>query len=323
MRRVLSACNSLALALLASSQLSGCVTEPAPRHPRTALPLPPEVAARYALPGPVIATHEQTSARGREVQGELRAGAERVRFHLLLPEGRPRPLVLLVPILSGGDSLMQILAGQLAGRGYAAGYCERAGSAMRPPQHGPDLELLFRRTVVQNRMLLAWARTSPLVRGQEAFVLGISMGGMVGTVLTAVEPDVRAAVLCLAGGDLGDLVLHSREGRVLSWIDWRRSEEGAGRGEIETELRRSLLSDPARLAPYVTTERVLMVSALFDDVVPARNQDLLWEGLGRPRRMFVPTGHYTAALAINPILDAAGSFYASAPASSVGAPPVP
>ena len=40
-------------------------------------------------------------------------------------------------------------------------------------------------------------------------------------------------------------------------------------------------------------ERVLIVSALFDKVVPQKNSNLLWELLGQPKRMTVPVGHYT------------------------------
>jgi hypothetical protein len=68
-----------------------------------------------------------------------------------------------------------------------------------------------------------------------------------------------------------------------------------------------------RLAPYVATERVLLVAATFDDVVRPRYQDLLWEALGRPGRMSVPLGHYSAALALDAVLDAIVAFFAEQP----------
>ena len=34
--------------------VAGCVHVPPPTHPRPALPLPPEIVERYALPGPVV-----------------------------------------------------------------------------------------------------------------------------------------------------------------------------------------------------------------------------------------------------------------------------
>ena len=67
--------------------------------------------------------------------------------------------------------------------------------------------------------------------------------------------------------------------------------------------------EPARFAAQVPTEKVLFVSAAFDSVVPRRNQDLLWEGLGRPRRLDLPLGHYTAAVAVDRVITAATDHF--------------
>jgi hypothetical protein len=130
------------------------------------------------------------------------------------------------------------------------------------------------------------------------------MGGMVATVVSALEPDLRGSAICLAGGDLPELLLHSGEKRVLAWIDWRERTDGLGRSGLRDELGRCLLTEPARFAPYVPTDELLFVSADFDEVVPARFQAVLWEALGRPARLQVPLGHYSAALALGPIVTA-------------------
>ena len=69
---------------------------------------------------------------------------------------------------------------------------------------------------------------------------------------------------------------------------------------------------------------VLLVHATMDEVIRRPHQDLLWESLGRPRRLLFPLGHTTAALAIDPILDAAASFFREREpvAPSVAAGPV-
>lgn len=310
-------CSSAALAALAA-----CTTALPPAQPRPPLPLPAATLQRYALPGPVTLAQWQPHAGGGD--GELVSAGELARVHLLRPPGASRPLIVLVPILAGGEQLMRAIAERMVARGFAVGWCDRVAAAMRPPQRGAELEQLFRRTVVQQRMLLAWARTSELVDGSRCFVLGVSLGGMVGTALAAVEPQLCAAAICLGGADLPDLVLHSREGRVLQWCAFRRDQDGlSGRG-IADELRARLDSDPLHLAPHVPTGKVLLVEAAFDDVVPPHNQIVLWEALGRPRRFTVPLGHYTAALAMNPILDAVGSFFAEALAAadaSAASPP--
>lgn len=301
----------LLLALL-SLPLAGCAHVSLAAHPRPALPLPATVAARYALPGPVeeMALVPVGSEDGvRFHRGRLAAGHERAEFHLLLPPGAgPSSFVLCLPILAGGRELMALVAARLAARGHAVAWTERVASALRDGQRGPELEALFRRTIVHNRMVLAWARQQPAIDASRMGCVGISMGGLAGAVILAVEPDLKGGALCLAGADLPDLVLASAEDRAVSWRRWRWREDGLGQGELEVELARCLLSDPGRLGPYVATDKVLLVGGTLDRVVPRRHQDALWESLGRPERRLYPLGHYTAAVAIGAILGEVDAF---------------
>ncbi len=298
-----------AVALLAACLgVVSCTVQPQPHHPRPPLlrsyaPVAvPEVLERRAQPG------------GSEV-GVLHHDCERVRYEV---RRRPRaddapapPLVLLVPILGGGRKLMELVAERVRARGFDVAFCERAGSPLSPPQRGRELEELFRRTVLHQRLLLNWLRQldDPPPR---VHVLGMSLGGMITTVLAAHEPDIDSVAVCLAGADLAGLILVTTERRVQRWRDWREQTDGVGRDALLWELRHHLDHEPARFAAQVPTEKVLFVSAAFDSVVPRRNQDLLWEGLGRPRRLDLPLGHYTAAVAVDRVITAATDhFHAS------------
>ncbi|MCC7397565.1 MAG: alpha/beta hydrolase [Planctomycetes bacterium] len=292
--------------LLPLSLAAACTFAPPPAFARPPLPLPATArAAAVALPR-LVALAQPTPGRWC---GELADGGEVVRFQLLQADpARPgRRLVLLVPILAGGDELMAQVARRLGARGFDVAFCERAGSALQPPQRGEEIEQLFHRTVLHQRLLLRWlAARTPAPAA--TFVLGISMGGIVSTVLAALEPALDGVAVCLSGGDLGDLVQHSSEGRVQRWRRWRLRHDGIG----DDQLRREFAAqpyEPLSFAPAVPTAKVLFVSAEFDTVVPRRNQDLLWEALGRPARYQVPFGHYTAALAIDTILAAAADHF--------------
>jgi pimeloyl-ACP methyl ester carboxylesterase len=221
----------------------------------------------------------------------------------------PRPLVLLVPILAGGEELMDQVALGVCSQGFDVAFCARAGSALKQPQRARELDELFRRTVLHQRLLLAWLRGPENPRPAATFALGLSMGGMVTTVLAALEPELAGVAICLAGGDLASMVLASTEGRVQQWVDWRFLADGIGHDSLQWELEQCLRHEPLAFASCVPTEKVLFVGAQFDTVVPERNQDLLWEALGRPARMQVPFGHYSAALAINTVLAAAAAHF--------------
>jgi pimeloyl-ACP methyl ester carboxylesterase len=242
--------------------------------------------------------------------GTLTAGPEQVHFQLRRHGAGDRPLVLLVPILAGGEDLMDQVANRLQDRGFDTAFCARVGPALKPPQRGPELDELFRRTVLHQRLLLRWLRqdAAPPPR---IYVLGISLGGMVATVLTALEPTLAGAALVMTGGGIAELVLVSSEPRVQAWRRWRHTADAVGDDHLRWELAALLRYEPLRFAPAVPTRKVLFVGGTLDTVVPPRHQDLLWEALGRPARLDVPLGHYSAALAIGPILDAAAQHFLS------------
>lgn len=289
--------------------LAACTTVAPPPHPRPPIPLANATRETFALPGPVQTLDLEVNGGDVELdywRGRLGCGDERVHFHMLRPKGdAPRPLVACLPILGGGQTLMWLVASRIAARGYAAVWTDRVAPALRN-QRGPELDALFRRTVQHNRVLLHWARGRPdlFTPGQQGLV-GLSTGGIVGAVLLALEPDVAAGALCLAGADLPTLLMSSEEPRVTAWRRWRAHEDGISGATLQLELDRCLAADPAYFCAAVAPDRVLLVHADLDAVVGLPNQDLLWEGLGRPRRIRVRwLGHYTTALGLDPIIGA-------------------
>ncbi len=298
------------LALLLTTTAGACSFAPAPAFPRPALPLPDAIEQRFRLAAPPRLLHLEPRGQGTTLDGELACGDETIRFHLVPGSHPEQPAVLLVPILAGGDELMRTLALRFSTHGYQAIYCERVGPALRPPQRAAELELLFERTVRQQRAVLAWLATAPELRPSATFACGVSMGGMVTTVLAAVEPSLAGAAMCLAGADVPAILADSHEARIEGWRRWRRTADGIAGSTLADELRNDLRSDPLHLAPYVATESVFLVSTVFDDVVRPPHQQLLWEALGRPSRLSVPLGHYTAALALDGIVDAIAAFFA-------------
>lgn len=311
-------------AAFATILTSGCVTAPAPQRPRPALPLPAALATEFAFDA-LVATQSFAVVGGdRDLlhwRGELRSGDETARFHVLCALGAgPRPLVVCLPILAGGGDLMWTVASGIAARGYAAAWVERVAPALRIGESGQQLDTLFRRTLYHNRMLLRWSerRADLFAPGQRA-VLGLSTGGMVGAVFLALEPGLVAGALCLAGADLPSLLLATSESRVVRWRATRATDHGLAGTCLRRELERELTVDPARFGAYVATDRVLLVHAGLDDVVPERNHTLLWESLGRPRDLRLSwLGHYTTALALDAVLDAVAEFYAARFAANAG-----
>jgi dienelactone hydrolase len=287
--------------------LGACAYAPAPATPRA--PLPAEaLGLRIADVEPPELRDFVADAPGR-CRGTLASGGETVAFELRhAPDDPGRPIVLLVPILGGGAEILDLVAARLQQHGFDVAWCARAGSALKPGQRGADLEQLFRRTVLHQRVLLRWLRERHAAPSPQ-FALGMSLGGMVATALAAHEPELDGVAVCLSGGDIAGIIGCSDEPRVQEWRRWRREADGLDDAELHAELCHCLAHEPLRFAPAVATERVLLVAATLDDVVPPRHQDLLWEAFGRPARLSLPLGHYTAALAADAIVAAAARHF--------------
>jgi pimeloyl-ACP methyl ester carboxylesterase len=294
---------------VAASLLVACSTTSPPTASRPLLPCPPEVAEPRVVPPPQLVHGERTDD-GRFV-GELQGLGEHVHFSLWRTRTGSQaaaPLILLVPILAGGEELMVTVASELLDRGFDVALCKRVASAMKEPQRGPELEQLFHRTVLHQRLLLAWLRAGDQPP-PALCVLGISLGGMVATAIAAAEPDLTAVTICLSGGDVADLVVTSSENRVQRWRHWRHEADGVGDDHVRQDVLQNLRHEPLRTAHAVATEKVLFITGTLDTVVPTRHQDLLWEALGRPQRFCVPFGHYSAFLVLPEVVEAAAEHF--------------
>ena len=306
----------------------GCVLRPAAEVARPPLPVPPGVAERFAVPAWRPVRWDPPTPVGDGVvcrAGALDLAGREVGFSMYLPQagGAPRPFLLVLPILAAGRSLLVRMCTDLAERGFVTGFAEREGGLFRRQEQPEELEAGIRRTVVENRAFLAWVAAQREVDPQRMGLVGVSLGAIVGTVLTAMEPRIQAASLLMAGGDLPALLVDTGEGRVASWAALERARSHLTDAGLERELRAVLWTDPANVAAYIDSRRVFLFTAQLDGVVLRRNSELLWEALGRPHRLLAPLGHYTAAIAYFRILGEVEDFSRArfAALAPVSAPP--
>ena len=127
---------------------------------------------------------------------------------------------------------------------------------------------------------------------------GISMGGMVSTMAAAVEPRLRTHVIMLAGGSLPEILTSSKDTLLTKPRARYLAYHHIDLPTMKKLLQEAVRTDPLRLAPYVDSDRVFMVIAIADRTIGRANALRLWRALGCPRAVFLPTGHYTAYLAL-------------------------
>ncbi len=296
---------------------------PAEVPPRPARPLPDEVRARFAFEVVTPVRLERLPDEGEGV-AEVWSGGLALRlagddldtpvqfeWWRSLRAPPVAPAVVVTPILGGGRSLAVGHCEDLTAAGLHAVLVERGTRVLARHWEVEEVEAFLRRGVAARLAVVDWLAARPDVDPDGLGAFGISMGGLLTTVLLAIEPRLRAGVIALAGGDVASIIRESTEGRLVTWREERAAALGLSQAALEQRLRAALPSDPGQLAPYVGAERVLCVTTRWDQVVRPRNQQLLWARLGRPERLDLPAGHYGAIVFLPHVMAQAVEFLAA------------
>jgi dienelactone hydrolase len=184
-------------------------------------------------------------------------------------------------------------------RGYAAVWLERRRSLFgedddRAPADLAAFAADLEGFVSDARRLVGWLATRPEVDADRLATAGVSLGGILAATTLALEPRLQAGFFVMAGGGLPEILRVSQDGDVV-----RFRERGIASGAFADaeELARKARPftdpmDPLTWADRIDPERVLLVSARFDRVIPEDRTRALWQAMGRPRWLVVPTGHY-------------------------------
>ena len=175
---------------------------------------------------------------------------------------------------------------------------------------GPDevMERKFVQAVTDVRTCIDYLEQSGYRRVD---IMGISSGGMIGTIAMALDPRIDRGVLIITGGNLELIAWKSvamKQYRTARGKERRRLKERSVRLLEEFEdhaesfaSNRNLQSippyfryDPSLFANLINRERVFMFNALIDPFIPRSAADDLWRRLGKPARRILPSGHLTA-----------------------------
>ena len=271
-----------------------------------AQPLPEALSAEFSYPKTAaLEAREQESRQRSSYQihrVEMVALPDRfdtnrvVTLDCYLPNGQGRkPVVLVLPISGGGYDLERYVSAYFARHGWAAVIVHRR-KLPHEPADGDELNTMLRQSVIDARRAIDWIETRPELDATKLGVFGVSLGGIRAALLTPVDRRVKAAVFGLAGGDLPYILRHTTEPGISRRRERIVKEYHLTPAQLEERFRTGFVCDPNTVAPYVPRDKVLLVLACCDRVVPIRKGRELRQKIGRPETIFLPTGHYTALL---------------------------
>lgn len=211
---------------------------------------------------------------------------------------RRRPAVVLLHWLGGSFDTLEIVGQRMAEQGiatllmYMPGYGPRrpkdAGPFEKPT--GRDMGQMIsglRQSVLDVRRAGDWLASRPDVEPSRVGLVGISLGGLVGSLAAGVDDHFGRSVFLIAGGDLATIVMHGS--RETAEAKARLEKDG-----FSVEKLRDLWKEvePLTFASRIRPEEVLLINAEADEVIPKDCTLRLQAAMGSPELRWFKGGHY-------------------------------
>ncbi len=231
--------------------------------------------------------------------------------------GPRRPAVIVLHILGADFPLSRYMAARLVDRGVAALFVKLPYYGERRPASGgldakrflsADIDrtvTAMRQGICDVRRAATWLATRDEIDPTRLGVSGISLGGIVSSIVVAVDPTIREGAFLLAGGDLSTILWQMPEGRTFR-ARWTES------GRTLADLK--ALTDPFDPLAYASGlkgKRVMMMAGTADEVIPPASARALWEAAGRPPILWYDCGHYSAVGFLLPGIRRTVDFFAT------------
>jgi cephalosporin-C deacetylase-like acetyl esterase len=209
------------------------------------------------------------------------------------------PAAIVLDILYGNSVVPRGLARGLAAQGVAALYMPMAYYNSRRPAGDAHIRWLDedparaieppRQTVMDIRRAKAILAMREEVDPTRIGITGVSLGGIMTSLAAGIDGSFYRVVPILAGGDLADIIFHAPETR-------REREKLVARG-IDQEKLEPVMGpvEPLNFASRIDPRTCLMINASRDEVIPKNCTMELWNAIGKPTLLWLPSGHYTAA----------------------------
>jgi len=231
----------------------------------------------------------QTGDLGNEASENGRALA-----HLLIPPGPgPHATVVVFPILAGSHIVSEMLAKVLVGRGYLVARLERPKLEFEETEDAEEPAKALRSAVMDARRLIDILEWRSDVDRSRIATAGISVGGIMASLLQGSDPRVRASVLVMPGGNVADILTDSRERPIRAFRSNLMQREGLDLEGFRARMQPIMDPlDPTLYATHIDPDSVFFASARLDRIIRPEHTRALWRSLGRPAWTKLPLGHY-------------------------------
>jgi cephalosporin-C deacetylase-like acetyl esterase len=176
----------------------------------------------------------------------------------------------------------------------------------------------FRQSVIDVRTSMDYLKKKGLSNG-EFSLMGVSFGGMVGTIAMSVDERIKKGIFVITGGNFRYITWKSLATRILRkkyemesntdvygcteekcveihqhYFDYIKQLKTPADLDKVPYKKECFLFDPLTFAHFIKGRKVVMYSALFDEIIPKEASKELWAEMGKPERHWLFADHITA-----------------------------
>lgn len=204
----------------------------------------------------------------------------------------PSPLVIILPSMLGVGPVESHMARYFGRKGISTLLVDLNGELTDPKNSIDKIDPNLRESMGRFRSLVDWALTRQEIDKNKISVLGVSLGGILGALFLGIEPRLNSGTFFAAGAPLSKIFAFGRERLVSKFrLNCMQKHKLESPEKFQEFLDRNVLLDPIHFLSHRSAEDVFLISARYDQIVPAETQDDLWEAFGRPLRRTVHGGH--------------------------------
>lgn len=245
------------------------------------------------------------------------------------------PVILLHSWMETKNSATEYLAKELSKKGFGAYLLHLPYHLKRtPPKHQSGSLFItsdyirsinaYRQAIIDVMALCDWLETREEIVKDRIGIVGVSLGALILNTVMGIDSRIKAGVSILGGGNLHYISIHGlatihlviyeiikglriRHYREMTkdYIEYlKKVRKAKTPEEIENipSPREWFLIDPLTYAHLNHPRNVLMINGRFDLIIPYRATVQLWEALGKPEIIWLPSTHLTSWLFRNTIL---------------------
>ena len=209
-----------------------------------------------------------------------------VPLTLCKPRGVEKPPVILALHGLGGDgkSFATQIEGFIAAKGIAV-------AAIDAQYHGgrkvegkdifsgdlPTTVEAFRQTIIDNRRALDYMVTRADLNTEVPVLIGASMGGIMGSVVSGLDDRIKQTLLIVGGGDLVGLFTQSKHPAA--------EKVRAALNDSEAARRALEMVEPTNFVGHISPRPLLMVNGRDDKIIPQACAEALYAAAKDPKQI--------------------------------------